>query len=53
MIWEGTSEGANTRYDLINRLERSLEQGDMEQAKAVALLYQEQEALANELFPLV
>lgn len=53
LIWEGTSEGANTRYDLINRLEKSLEQGDMEQAKAVALLYQEQEALANELFPLV
>lgn len=53
LIWEGTSQGKRSRYDLINRLETSLDQGDLEEARADILLYREQEALAKELFPLV
>lgn len=53
LIWEGDSEGQTTKYDLINRLEKTLESNDMEQAQRVTQLYLEQEALANELFPIV
>lgn len=52
LIWEGSSEGKTTRYDLINRLEEALEREDMEQAREVTLRYLEQEALAEELFPI-